>query len=274
MSKNAPQKDVKSLKFALRQIWALCLKNIQLYFRKGPVLIFGLMFPFFIALTWVIGREITATRLFIGIAAMAVFFTSTAISPVILPWETREKGLERQITSPVSLTRILWGIILASTLFSLVLTSVVVLILGIGAGITFTTGISILGFFGTLLLMACVGSIMGLLISAPPTDQLPDIMTIANLVRFPLIFISGVFIPLHQLPSNVQIAAWFSPLTPFVDATANSVGEISLLPLPLDLLILVVWFIAFYWICMLIHSRTFEKRFAQVSGPMRKIGKS
>ncbi len=272
MIKNISHNDGKSLRFALRQVWALCLKNIQLYFRKGPVLIFGLVFPFFMTLTWVIGREITSTRLFIGIAAMAVFFTSTAMSPVIMPWETREKGLERQITSPLNLPRILWGIILASTLFSLLLSVIVVLILGLGVGITFTNDFSLLGFLGTLSLMACLGSLIGLFISVPPTDQMPGIMTIANLVRFPLIFISGVFIPLSQLPSNVQIAAWFSPLTPFVDAVAECVGEVSLLPLPLDFLLLLVWCLGFYVLCLKTHSKTFSMRFTQGFGPMRKTG--
>ncbi len=272
MSKNIPPIEVKSLKFAFKQIWALGKKNVQLYFRKGPVVIFGLVFPFFMTLTWVIGREITTTRLFIGIAAMAIFFTSTAMSPVIMPWETREKGLERQITSPLNLARILWGIIIASTLFSLILSSIVVLILGIGTGIIFTSNFAVLGFLGTLTLMACAGSLLGLLISAPPTDQMPGIMTIANLIRFPLIFISGVFIPLHQLPSNVQIAAWFSPLTPFVDAVAFCVGDIAVLPLTLNVVILIAWIFGFYSLNVIIQSKTFAKRFAQISGHSRRNG--
>lgn len=81
---------------------------------------------------------------------------------MILPWETREKGLERQITAPLNISLILWGIILSSVLYSLI----------------------------------------GVLVSAPPTDQLSDIMTLANLIKFPLIFISGVFIPLNQLSST------------------------------------------------------------------------
>ncbi len=265
------EKELNSLTFAGRQIWALCVKNIRLYFKKGPVLIFGLLFPFFMTLTWVIGREISPIRLFIGIASMAIFFTSTAMSPVIMPWETREKGLERQITSPLNLPRILLGIILASTLFSIILSIIVVLILSLGAGVSFTSEISLFGFIGILSLMACVGSLIGLLISAPPTDQMPGIMTLANLVRFPLIFISGVFIPLYQLPPNVQTIAWFSPLTPFVDGIAFCVGDVSLLPLTLNFVILIAWIFGLYGLCVVIHSKTFAKRFAQESGPLPKI---
>ena len=133
---------------------------------------------------------------------------------MILPWETREKGLERQISSPVNLTLILWGIIMASTLYSILVSGIVIIILGLVVGITFITPLSFIGFLVGLILISCVGSLIGVLISAPPTDQVSDIMTIANLVKFPLIFISGVFIPISQLPSSAQVIAWISPLTP------------------------------------------------------------
>jgi len=113
---------------SLTRIWLLSNKNITLYIKKGPVLIFGLMFPFFMTLSWVIGREISLNLVFIGIIAMTSFFTATAISPVVLPIETREKSLERILSSPISLNEILIGIILASTLYSLFITSIITII--------------------------------------------------------------------------------------------------------------------------------------------------
>ncbi|MCP4764021.1 MAG: ABC transporter permease, partial [archaeon] len=100
---------------SINKIWLLCKKNITLYIKKGPVLIFGLMFPFFMTLSWVIGREISLNLVFVGIVSMTSFFTATAISPVVLPIETREKSLERILSFPISLNEILLGIILAST---------------------------------------------------------------------------------------------------------------------------------------------------------------
>ena len=94
---------------SLTRIWLLSKKNITLYIKKGPVLIFGLMFPFFMTLSWVIGRKISLNLVFIGIIAMTSFFTATAISPVVLPIETREKSLERILSSPISLNEILIG---------------------------------------------------------------------------------------------------------------------------------------------------------------------
>jgi len=88
---------------SLNRIWILSKKNISLYVKKGPVLIFGLLFPFFMTLSWAIGRAIPINHMFIGIVSMTSFFTATAISPVVLPIETREKSLERILVSPISL---------------------------------------------------------------------------------------------------------------------------------------------------------------------------
>ena len=38
-------------------------------------------------------------------------------------------------------------------------------------------------------------------------------MSMLNLVRLPLIFISGIFIPISQIPGVAQYAIYFSPLT-------------------------------------------------------------
>jgi ABC-2 type transport system permease protein len=251
-----------SIAFQIHQVWALSIKNIRLYFRKGPVLMFGLLFPFFIALTWILGREISNERIFIGITTMAIFFTASAISPVILPWETREKGLERQITAPVSLPIILWGIILSSVLYSLIIGAIIVIGLSIGIGFLFISIGNLIMFILGCILIALVGSLIGVLVSAPPTDQLPDIMTLANLIKFPLIFISGVFIPLSQSSPTGQIVALCSPLTPFVEIVASCVGESTLLPIIANLGILLGWCVILYCGSIIAHSRTFSKRFS------------
>ncbi len=65
---------------------------------------------------------------------------------------------------------------------------------------------------GVLLSSFCFAQ-LGTLFAAYPTDNPGDIISMVNLVRFPLIFISGVFIPLAALPSFGQIIAFLSPLT-------------------------------------------------------------
>ncbi|GAI94396.1 unnamed protein product, partial [marine sediment metagenome] len=119
------KEDISLLRSSLSIIWTLAKKNITLYIKSGPVLIFGLMFPFFLTLSWIIGRNISLIQIFIGIVAMTSFFTSTAISPVVLSIETRDNSLERLVASPVSLLEIIFGILIASFLYSLFITTAI-----------------------------------------------------------------------------------------------------------------------------------------------------
>jgi len=54
---------------------------------------------------------------------------------------------------------------------------------------------------------------MGTLFAAYPTESPGDIMSMLNLVRLPLIFISGIFIPIESIPGIAQYATFLSPLT-------------------------------------------------------------
>ena len=66
-----------------------------------------------------------------------------------------------------------------------------------------------------------LGSIMfaalGTLLASPTTDNPSNIMMLSSLVRLPLIFVSGIFIPLSQLAGWEWILTSLSPLTYLVD---------------------------------------------------------
>lgn len=54
---------------------------------------------------------------------------------------------------------------------------------------------------------------LGVLMAAPATEGPSQAMMMSNLVRLPLIFVSGVFVPLPQMPGWGQWLAPFSPLS-------------------------------------------------------------
>lgn len=224
----------ESLKRSLSRIWLLSVKNITLYFKKGPVLIFGLMFPFFMALSWVIGKDLTINQVFIGIISMTSFFTATAISPVIFPIETREKSLERTLVSPISINEILLGMIVASTLYSFIITSIIAIIFLIG-GVSFNIISGLWFLFIAIGLMAILGSVLGVLIAAIPTDMTSNVMTIMNLIKFPLLFLGGIFVPLENIPAGMLFLSYFSPITFLTDLLRFSVHGISFFHYGLDI---------------------------------------
>jgi len=93
----------------LSRALAIAEKDIRIYYLKGPVLIYGILFPMFLFLAFFLGRGMPVDFLISWLLSMTLFFTATAVSPVILPWEGSMRTLERLISAPVSIPAILLG---------------------------------------------------------------------------------------------------------------------------------------------------------------------
>jgi len=250
------------IKDSLHRIWLLCKKNITAYVRQGPVLMFGLLFPFFMTLSWVIGRNISLNLVFIGIVAMTSFFTATAISPVVLPIETREKSLEKILVSPISLNEILFGIILASTLYSVIITSIITITLVLLFSLTLESLSLVFILLLGIGLMAILGSLLGLLVAGYHTDNFANIMILVNLVKFPLLFMSGIFLPLNELPPHLVYLSFISPITFLTDLLRYCVDGSNYFTLLFDIVMLIVWIVSLFITGYIIHKRTMPKRFS------------
>ncbi len=85
-------------------------------------------------------------------------------------------------------------------------------------------------------------------------------MMISSLVRFPLVFISGIFIPLETMPPWGQIIALFSPLTYFTDLVRYTLQGTSYFPVLWDFIILLVFTVLFFALAVELHKRTMSKR--------------
>ncbi|HRH88461.1 MAG TPA: hypothetical protein PLO41_16570, partial [Rubrivivax sp.] len=89
--------------------WAIAKKNARVYYLKGPVVTFGIVFPAFFYLAFAAGHDAPAALMAPGIAAMALFFTASAVGPLVTPWERQARTFERLVVSPASLPAILAG---------------------------------------------------------------------------------------------------------------------------------------------------------------------
>ncbi len=63
-----------------RRVWTIAKKDIRIYYSKGPVVIFGIIFPVFLFLSFMIGRRLTLDSTMPGLMGMILFFSATAIS--------------------------------------------------------------------------------------------------------------------------------------------------------------------------------------------------
>jgi len=239
----------------LRRSLAIAKKDLRIYYGKGPVIIFGILLPFFFFFAFLIGRQMPPLSLIAGLGGMAVWFTATSISPVIAPWETRTKTLERLVSLPIGVGEILAGDVLASTAMGISISALSIVSAALILGLGFAHPLPLI--LGLLLASLCFSSI-GVLLSALPTDTPADIMTLATLVKFPVVFLSGIFLPVEELPGWGAKIAHLSPLTYFVDLVRYSFGGGGS---PwLDLGVLFAFFLFFFFLAVFAHGKTLPKR--------------
>jgi len=236
---------------------AIMKKDILIYYLKGPVIIFGILIPLFLFLAFLTGSKNLSTSFLIsGLIGMTMLFTATSVSPVITPWESQMNTLERLMTYPISIYTLILGDILASVIFGTLITLVPVII-GLAIGVNIIHPLILIT--GIILASICF-SALGLLLATPPTNAPSNVMMISSLVKFPLVFISGIFIPLEIMPFWGKAVASFSPLTYFTDLTRYSLGNGSYYPIILDFTVIVVFTIIFFALAVKIHKKTLPMR--------------
>ena len=213
-------------------------KNVHLYYLKPPVLIFGVLFPVFFFLAFKMGRPIAAENIVPGMVAMALWFTASAVGPLVTPWERGAKTYERLISTPVSLRVIVAGDVMSGLVFGTCLSVVPVLI---GLALTDASVSSVPILIAGIVMGAMSFASLGVLLAAPPASSPANIMLLSNLVRLPLLFVSGVFVPIGQMPVWAQ---WIAPLSPLSYASAlirSAFGHRAFFPVWLSLFMLVLF---------------------------------
>jgi ABC-2 type transport system permease protein len=227
-----------------RGAFVIARKNALLYYLKPPVLIFGVLFPVFFFLTFKMGRPIAPENIVPGMVAMALWFTATAVGPLVTPWERRNRTYERLISSPVSLRAILAGDVISGLVFGTCL-SVVPIILGLALTDAVVTNVALV--VAGIVLGALSFASLGVLLAAPPASSPSNIMLLSNLVRLPLLFVSGVFLPIAQMPAW---ARWISPVSPLSyagDLLRSGFGQRAYFPTWFSLVVLAGFTAVLFW---------------------------
>ena len=95
---------------------------------------------------------------------------------------------------------------------------------------------------------------MGIVFASVPTESVGNIMMPLNFVRIPLLFISGVFIPIGELPLIGQVIACLSPLTHTLVLVRTGLGVESFsIPLEASAVALVVTSLLFLYLSFKFH---------------------
>jgi len=240
------------LRGQVRAAWVITKKNARVYYLKPPVIIFGTIFPAFFFLAFATGHDAPVERLVPGVVVMALFFTASAVGPLVTPWERQARTYERLVTSPAALPAILAGDVLSGLLFGAVLTLVAL----VGAlALTPARIVAPLELAAGWVLGAAAFSALGVMLSAPATEGPSQANLLSNLVRLPLIFVSGVFMPHASMPAWAQALSPISPLSYCADLVRVAFGGESYFSPVTDVIALVGFTTAFLVVAWFFHDR-------------------
>ena len=230
--------NLGQLKNDLTAAWAIAKKDMRIYYIKPGTLMFGILFPLSMFLSFAIGRNTPVSTMIAGLIAITIFFSSSSVGPMAIPTERRVKTFERLLSAPISFYSVFLGKTIGGFLFGLVI-GIIPLLIGMAWFDTQIVNITAL-VIGLSLTSFCFAA-LGIMFASFPTENPGDIMMMLNFVRLPLMFISGVFLPIASLPYWGQIVAAFSPLTYANDIIQYALQGKTYYGLLLDSLILLLF---------------------------------
>jgi len=242
----------------LAKSYYIARKDVRAYYLKPPLITWGLMFPAVIMLAMYLKDPEGIHTVAPGLIAMTLLFGNTSMAAIVVTFEKRVGALERLLLAPVSRRALIWGKVMSAAAFGLLTSTIVSICYIIIFGHTpHRPGLLAL----TLLLAAVLFASLGTFISVE-VKEVFEAMTLCNYVRFPLIFVSGVFTSISVLPRLLLPFAFLSPLTYAVDAVRQSFeGEGAIFPIYLDLLILTLYGCLFFVLAVWGLERRIQKEY-------------
>ena len=231
--------------------WAIAWKDMRTYYLTPPSLMFGVLFPIALFFTFTVGRNLSSMQSLPILLSQTVFWASSTVGPVVIPLERRTKTFDRYLSAPMSLFSVLLGKTMAGIFFGFFV-SVIPLIIGI-----FVFSAEVMNAIALALgvVLSCLAfAAMGIMFASVPTESVGNIMMPLNFVRIPLLFISGVFIPIGNLPLIGQIIACLSPLTHTLVLVRRGLGVESFdIPLEVSVIALLATSLLFLYLSFKFH---------------------
>jgi len=239
----------------LARAWHIAAKDMRTYYLKPPLISWGMLFPAVMILAFYLRSPGDIRTLIPGLVALTVLFGATSVEAVVIAFEKRIGAMERLVMAPVSIAALLIGKAASGALFGAVTGSLVWVVAGVALG---------LPLHGAALLVIVLGSatfaLLGVLIALLMREVF-DAMTVSNFVRFPMMFLCGVFMPLFAMAPPLRAVATALPLSYMVDGLRHLIleGEGSYYPLTLDLAVAVAFSVLFYAACYWLMQQRLEE---------------
>jgi ABC-2 type transport system permease protein len=232
----------------LRGLFYIGWKDLRAYYLKPPNISWGILLPFAFVLAFAMRNPRDLRELVPGLLGLTLLFGTSSMEAIVITFERRIGAFERLLLAPVRLPALLVGKMLGGMVFGLTVTVAVLVIVLIAFG---ADGVNWPLLFLALLFSAAAFSALGAFVSVT-VKEVFEAQTLANFIRFPMIFLGGVFVPVNSLPAGLQVVARFLPLTYCVEALRAALGQGANSQPGLDLLALLAFtvglFLATVWI--------------------------
>lgn len=216
--------------------WNILRKDMKSYYLKPPNISWGIIFPiawtlmFFIKSQTPLGiRDILS-----GVMAMCILFGTTSMLAVTITFERKSRSFERLLLAPISLNLLTLAKTTGAILFGVINAFIPVIF---ASFLTDLTGINWMLVFGSVLFIAITSTFLGLFI-AVSVSEVFEAQTFSNFLRFPMIFLCGLFIPISSLPIIVRPLSYLFPLTYGADILKSAINGTGFLPVWVSFVIL------------------------------------
>ncbi len=235
--------------------WNILLKDIRAYYLKPPNISWGIIFP----LAWTAmffirsgqGLE-SINNLLPGVISISILFGTTSMLAVTVTFEKKNASFDRLLLAPLPLESLMFAKTSGAIIFG-VLNAMVPIIVG-----AIFLDLPVINWWLVLpaiLLIAISSTFLGLFV-AVSVSEVFEAQTFSNFIRFPMLFLCGLFIPLSDLPVYLRPLSYIFPLTYGADLLKFGINDQSVLPVLFNFLAIT----AFCVLLFLVSLRNIHKR--------------
>jgi ABC-2 type transport system permease protein len=224
-------------------------KDMRSYYLKPPNISWGIIFP----LAWTAmffirtGSGLDSIRdLLPGVMAVSVLFGTTSMLAVTVTFEKKGRSFERLLLAPIPLELLMLAKTTGAIVFG-VANAFVPLIMA--AFLTDLSGVNWGALVPAVVLIAVSSTFLGLFI-AVSVSEVFEAQTFSNFLRFPMIFLCGLFFPIDRLPVWLRPVSYALPLTYGVDVLHASLRGVARMPLVLDFAVLAAFCAGLFFVSL------------------------
>jgi ABC-2 type transport system permease protein len=214
--------------------WSILSKDMRTYYLKPPNISWGLIFP----LAWTgmffirSGRGLESVMALLpGVVAISILFGTTSMLAVTVTFEKKNRSFERLLIAPIPLELLMLAKTSGAIIFGVANAFVPVLMA------SFLTDLSQVmwgAFCAAVSMIAISSTFLGLFI-AVAVSEVFEAQTFSNFLRFPMIFLCGLFFPIGELPVFLRPLSYLLPLTYGADVLHGAVHGGNTMPFMLAL---------------------------------------